>query len=317
MTALFVWIYPIDWGHLPRVSVWPWVPGAIAGLVPVSWLVLITRVIHAESLVGERQFWITRPYRWPELLGAKTLFIVAFVYVPFFLAQCALMQEAGIRHPLAHIDGLLFNLLLATGIAVLPMACLAAVTNNFAKMLLGLLCLILFVGGVAYLSTWLPSSNPTNSFGDALSFIAPVSVFVAVLLIQYARRWTMFARALLIALAVTISVIGLFGPEDFGMGLTYPKSAGATELHVEFDKVRDRSSVTTSDSVGEREVTLAFPVAMSGIAPDTAVKADNARVVLHNCGRGTVDVALAGNIPDLAARRDARHSGPQGQPHLL
>jgi hypothetical protein len=34
----------------------------LAMLVPVSWWILITRVIHAERLVGDTQFWITRPY---------------------------------------------------------------------------------------------------------------------------------------------------------------------------------------------------------------------------------------------------------------
>ena len=33
----------------------------VAGLVAASWALLISRVIHAESLVGDRQFWITRP----------------------------------------------------------------------------------------------------------------------------------------------------------------------------------------------------------------------------------------------------------------
>jgi len=30
-------------------------------------------VVHAESLVGDRQFWITRPYEWKKLLTAKAL----------------------------------------------------------------------------------------------------------------------------------------------------------------------------------------------------------------------------------------------------
>jgi hypothetical protein len=280
-TVLFVWIYPRGWGDSPAVYVWPWVPGAVTALVPVSWLVLITRVIHADSLVGERQFWITRPYRWPQLVGAKVLFIAAFIYVPFFSAQCMLLRDAEM-HPLAHLTGLLFNLLLVTGIAVLPIACLAAVTSNFAKMLLGLLCLILFIAVVAYLSSVLPTSSTTNSFGDVLSFIGPVSVFVSVLIIQYARRWTLFCRALLTALAVTISVIGLFGPEDFPMAIAYPRITNATGLRLAFTQVSAGGS--TSEPMEPREVTLAFPVEISGIAPSTAVKVDNARVVLTTAG---------------------------------
>jgi len=276
VTALFVWIYPMGWGILPKISLWPWVPGAITGLVPVSWLVLITRVIHAESLVGERQFWITRPYLWPQLLGAKALFVATFIYVPFFFAQCLLLREAGM-HPLSHLGGLFFLLLLVTGIAVLPMACLAAVTSNFAKTLLALLCLILFVGGVAYLSSILPTSSTTDSFSDVLSFVVAVAVFVAVLVIQYARRRTMLAWAFLIALAVTFSALGLFGPEEFSMSVTYPVSSKATGPHLTFRQAPADGSATMPDSDDSREIMVFFPVAISGIAPGTAVKVDNVR----------------------------------------
>ena len=277
VTALFVWIYPMGWGNLPAVSVWPWAPGAAAGLVVVSWFVLIIRVIHAESLVGERQFWITRPYRWPQLLGAKALFLVAFIYVPFFLAQCLLLRDVGM-HPLSHLAGLFFNLLLATGIAVLPMACLAAVTSNFAKTLLALLFLILFVAGVAYLSSILPTSSTTDSFSDVLSFVVAVSVFVAVLVIQYARRWTMLACTLLVALAVTFSLIGLFGPENFTMNATYPVRTDATGPYLAFRQAPALGSAAIPDSVDSREFTIVFPVEVSGIARGTAVKVDDARV---------------------------------------
>jgi hypothetical protein len=64
-------------------------------LVPVSWWVLIARVIHAERLVGDTQYWITRPYVWSNLLAAKLLFLAVFVYLPFFIAQGLLLAEAG------------------------------------------------------------------------------------------------------------------------------------------------------------------------------------------------------------------------------
>ena len=277
VTALFAWIYPMSWGGLPTMSLWPWVPGALAGLVVVSWMVLITRVIQAESLVGERQFWITRPYLWPQLLGAKALFVVSFVYVPFLLSQCILLREAGM-HPLAHLGGLFFNLLLATGIAVLPMACLAAVTRNFGRTLLALLGLILFVGGVGYLSSILPTSSTTDSFSDVLSFVVAVTVFIAVLIIQYARRRTMLAWTFLVALATTFSLTGLFGPEDLTMGATYPVTSGGTGPHLGFRQAEATASYGLPDSVDESEVEIMFPVAVSGIAPGTSVQIDNARV---------------------------------------
>jgi hypothetical protein len=276
-TAMFVWIYPRGWGASPTMNVWPWVPAAVTALVPVSWLVLITRVIHADSLVGQRQFWITRPYRWPQLAGAKVLFIAAFIYVPFFSAQCMLLRIAGM-HPLTHLTGLLFNLLLVTGIAVLPMACLAAVTSNFARMLLGLLCVLLFGGGIGYLSSLLPTSSTTSSLSDVLGFMGPVSVFIFVLLIQYARRWTSFARASLVVLAVIIALFGLFGPEDAPMAIAYPRTTNATEPRFAFKQVSSTNPPYLSRQ--EREVTLIFPLAVAGVAHDSAVWIDNAKVVL-------------------------------------
>ena len=35
-------------------------------LVPASWWLLISNLIHDERLVGDRQFWLTRPYEWKK-----------------------------------------------------------------------------------------------------------------------------------------------------------------------------------------------------------------------------------------------------------
>src|SRR5262249_1505782 len=48
---------------------------------------LISRVVHAESIPGANQFWITRPYHWGSLLGAKLLFLFIFVSVPVSAAK--------------------------------------------------------------------------------------------------------------------------------------------------------------------------------------------------------------------------------------
>ncbi len=38
--------------------------GALAFFVPASWCFLVIRAVQEESLVGDRQFWVTRPYEW-------------------------------------------------------------------------------------------------------------------------------------------------------------------------------------------------------------------------------------------------------------
>ena len=63
-------------------------PGLVNLLLPLSWIFLIVRVIQGESLVGDRQFWVTRPYDWKQLLAAKTLFVLTFVNFPLLLTGC-------------------------------------------------------------------------------------------------------------------------------------------------------------------------------------------------------------------------------------
>ena len=64
-------------------------------ILPAVWWFIIPRVIHLESLVGRRQFWRTRPYEWKSLLGAKLSFVFTFVNVPLFVADAAIVHNAG------------------------------------------------------------------------------------------------------------------------------------------------------------------------------------------------------------------------------
>src|SRR5713226_5447611 len=64
-------------------------------LLPLAGLILIARVIHAEALPGDRQFWRTRPYAWKSLLGAKALFVLAFVNIPMLAANAILIRANG------------------------------------------------------------------------------------------------------------------------------------------------------------------------------------------------------------------------------
>src|SRR5271154_7007349 len=50
--------------------------GLLTALVFISWWFLITRAIQGESLVGDKQFWVTRPYEWKKLLAAKVLLLL-------------------------------------------------------------------------------------------------------------------------------------------------------------------------------------------------------------------------------------------------
>ena len=102
-------------------------------LIAVSWLVLIARAVHADSLVGEEQFWITRPYRWQALLGAKALFVAVCVGAPFVVMQWAMLLEAGLN-PFSAKEGMATSLLLFGLIVILPFFVVASVTENLPMM---------------------------------------------------------------------------------------------------------------------------------------------------------------------------------------
>src|SRR5258707_5352059 len=92
-----------------RIAAWT----LVMILLPLAWWTLIARVIHDEALPGDSQFWITRPYSWKSLLGAKALFILAFINLPMLLADGVIVRAYGL--PLgAELPGLLWSQVLLT-----------------------------------------------------------------------------------------------------------------------------------------------------------------------------------------------------------
>src|SRR5580658_4260264 len=96
---------------------------------------LIGRLILAEAIPGDRQFWITRPYRWQSLLGAKLLFIVVFVNLPILLAHLIIVILDGF--PLvSSLPGLLWSQVLLFAVVLAPSAALATLCRNLASYIL-------------------------------------------------------------------------------------------------------------------------------------------------------------------------------------
>ena len=221
ITAAFALFYPQQWvgpDHIHGVMGNHGTVGyqlVIAGglllvLVPVSWWLLITRVVQAESLVGDLQFWLTRPYEWPKLLAGKLLFLLAFLYVPFFVAQCALLAETGFN-PTAYVPNLLYNLLLLTGIIVLPLFAVATVTSNFARMTLTLLGVFL---GILALELAVQPFMPHHTTGiedtsltaEGLLIVGIIGLCLSgvVVVLQYRLRRAVLSRVLLFGIPVLL-----------------------------------------------------------------------------------------------------------------
>ncbi len=190
-------------------------------LMPISWLVVISRLIHDEPLVGDRQFWTSRPYHWASLLAAKVLYIVAFLYVPFLLMQVYLLKHAGL-YPTTVIPELLHNLLLLTVVIVVPIAAISAVTSTFPRVLLSFIGAVIYLLVVGLVVVWLILRRmPPPSLEPIIVGLFIVLPLIA-LVYQYATRKTATSRAILLATPIVIALVLLLTPTTALIRHAYP-----------------------------------------------------------------------------------------------
>ena len=247
---------------------------ALGILMVTGWWLLIARSVHAESLVGDQQFWITRPYEWKKLLAAKVLFLAAWIGVPYLLAQLLLLAEAGF-HPLAYMPGLLFNLLLVSVGFLLPMFALAAVTSNFARLTMTVLgCLILFIGYM-FLVYGIPHSyTSANPYTNAVLFPLLFVGCAAAIGLQYAMRRVWVSRGLLIVVTILLAVsVAAYRMQSL-VDRAYPQPSAGSTAPVSITHIPSNSRPDEARS-WEGEDYIDLPVQYSGVAEGTAVFAED------------------------------------------
>jgi hypothetical protein len=171
-------------------------PGAAGFFLLLAWWYLITAAIYKERPTGDRQFWVTRPYSWKSLVGAKVLLIVTFISMPFLISDVAILAARGLP---VSAGGLIWRQVVVGSVYLLPMAALASVTRYYAQIAITLVAgLVVFVfatwraGGESGL--WGPLEWIPASIIGALLFIAGLGV----LSWQYAERRTWAGRGVLI-----------------------------------------------------------------------------------------------------------------------
>ncbi len=147
LTALFVLIYPNTW--LPQQY-----PGRrfsaksqrlSSSSSPSVGASLITRLVHSESLVGDRQFWITRPYEWKKLLAAKAPLPSRLPLHPHLHCAQLFCCERPAFIPSPTCPACSTTCSCSPVVLVLPLIALATVTSSFARMILTLLGIIVAI----------------------------------------------------------------------------------------------------------------------------------------------------------------------------
>jgi len=254
LCALFAWVVPRSWPRsaMMQEDQFQLMSNLLHGLLPLIWALVIAQLIHGEVLVGDRQFWVTRPYEWPKLLAAKALFISVFIYVPFLLMEVAILLQAGFN-PLFYIPGLCYRLFLISAI-FFPLVALAAVTSNLVRMALTIVAVYVgFIGIMLPLTLRSHGDNgPMLYRRTSWEALAAVVVIVLVcsgtVVLQYARRRVLVARLVLGSTPILVWLAAATANSSMWMNRTYPTVAqtdpGIIQI-IPFDQNEKRSSTTS------------------------------------------------------------------------
>lgn len=253
--------------------------GLVAMLLPLSWSYLIARVIHGESLVGDRQFWVTRPYEWKKLLAAKILYVITFINLPLLAMDAFVLARAGFP-PLAHLGGLVWMQILIVSFFLLPVVALAAVTSTTSQVFLAMLVIALYSGSIAALQHQIPSSSIATSIDWLLRDLFILTI-VAVILWQYARRRTNRSRQLIggFGLAVCLVVVG--APYKTLVAHEFPELRAGQSLPVAMSILATEIPEPTGFSAGKEESYLQLTLGLSGLQPESIAQVEGVLIEIE------------------------------------
>jgi hypothetical protein len=253
------------------------VPVLLFGL----WFFIVIRAVQGECLVGDREFWMTRPYRWPQLMAAKALFVILCLNLPFFGVHLFLLASAQIPLSWSLLPGLIFLGLEFAFFFTFPVAALASITQSLVQWGLALAGMFVY----ALMLSWIPwnklpdglegGENLSTALGIAI--IAPALVFI--LLWQYARRRPGLPRLVFGGILLTIPLIIFLASTPLIRFIAYPTAKGSPPMRISIaESDSDPARGFTRDTYNSNQISI--PVRATLDDSDTIVNVDGLRVTL-------------------------------------
>jgi hypothetical protein len=263
---------------------------------------LIGRLILAEPIPGDRQFWITRPYRWRSLLGAKILCIVTFVNLPLLLAQLFIVASDGFPL-LASLPGLLWEQVLLFTFVALPCAALASLNGSMAAFIFSELVVVAAAAGLWDTPVRLPAAllGGVDWVRDSVAALALACVAVPVLLVQYRSRRTIFSRCLAAGGFAVGAVLFAALPSPFALGVQSHLSKDpviAQSIHAALVEPIQQPLWQAGTNLQDAKVALTLRVALQGAPQGTEMKPDGLTVSLRAPDGNSVNFGIA-DCPEL------------------
>lgn len=254
----------------------------IAFFLVLSWAFLILRVVHGETLVGDRQWWVSKPYIWWQLLLAKLSFIFVFVSVPLFHVQLLLLHHAGFS--MLDNIGRLFLMQFTLPLIIIAFAfALASLTKNLAQALLGIgIVVVILIAGIWLDSVTSHMTGDSSGVMDTLESLLLAGPLILVPVWQFARRRTWAARATIAACAGIATFLSLI-PFGRSVEQSYPLLS-LRDFPAQFSippipKVSENPSGLPSFMT---EAALSIPLNVSGVLPGSVVHINGLNVTVDS-----------------------------------
>jgi hypothetical protein len=283
LLALFSWLDPLYSIRASRNYF-----GLIGLALVAAFGSLIVAVVQQEAFPGDRQYWLTRPIDRRALWLAKTAFVALLVYVPSLASRCVVLVALDIP-PGEYLPGLVWRELFCIAFYTLPVAALGAVTRNLVQ---ALFTAILILVAAATASSLIPAVEMPREVvdGDLLRMLFAIVLMgsATILWIQYARRRTLAARAVM--LSVTL-VICLFGR------LHAPSIASLPLVAVSLDPQPAHPAPPAPPG------SLQFPIRIEGAPTGLDVTVDGRMEMIGDPGADSFEYPVAASIAAASAGR--------------
>jgi hypothetical protein len=280
--AAYVWNEPDQWvaRELSENRLRNILSGGLTVALIVSWCILVVRVVQGENLVGNRQFWVTKPYDRKKLLSAKLLFMLAFIILPALIAGSVLFTEAGFGSPLRALPTLFSTQAGSIAFVLMIATALATVTASITQFLLALLAVGVYVAIAATVAAYVPSQSFSSGSDSLQEGILVIGCAVAVLW-QYTGRKTASSRSLLAVTAFAILLVIVATPYQTLVAREYVlRPAGSQPVQLAFDETKPPPPNVVPRQE-EKEVEIQIPIKVWAIAAATSVSVDGAMLSLH------------------------------------
>ncbi len=252
-----------------------WIREFAAPALVIFWFFLILRIVHGETLIGDRQWWITKPYVWWKLFLAKCLFVFAVFSVPLFFSQLYLLYSNGFPL-LPNLRGILRLQLGLAFFLFLTAFLLASLTRNLVQAVLTIVVLVAGVSiAVRFLADFSTSKMSVPALvPDYLQILFIMLSCVGVLLWQFAFRKAWAARGALVAsIAILVLMAALPQGGDYIENEFPLASADHPPARIEVTLRSPDSSSRDAKYFPEvlPSVYLRIPLKISGVAPQGVV----------------------------------------------